>query len=107
MISPENPYMLPSVLVAAVAYLAVTLLTDASLLVRIGILVLLAGVLPVMLNLLLGGGSAEDGYGEPLQESAAEDGDETADDGDTDETVDGGNTDKTADGGDTDESRGG
>lgn len=97
MISPENPYMLPSVLVAAVAYLAVTLLTDATLLVRIGILVLLAGVLPVMLNLLLGGGSAEDGYGEPLEESAAEDGDETADDG---------GTDQTADGGDTNESRG-
>jgi len=97
MISPENPYMLPSVLVAAVAYLAVTLLTDATLLVRIGILVLLAGVLPVMLNLLLGGGSAEDGYGEPLEESAAEDGDETANDG---------GTDQTADGGDTNESRG-
>jgi len=38
MLSAGNPYVLPSVLVAAGAYLAVTLLTDASLLVRIGIL---------------------------------------------------------------------
>jgi hypothetical protein len=86
MLSPENPYMLPSVLVAAVAYLAVTLLTDASLLVRIGTLVLLAGVLPVVLNLLFGGGSAENGYEESLEESAADGTEETSDAGDADES---------------------
>ncbi|WP_128904087.1 hypothetical protein [Halorubrum amylolyticum] len=59
MLSPGNPYVLPSVLVAAGAYLAATLLTDASLLVRIGVLALLAGVAPVVLNRLLGGGSAD------------------------------------------------
>lgn len=60
MLSPGNPYVLPSVLVAAGAYLAATLLTDASLLVRIGILALLAGVVPIVLNRLLGGGSADE-----------------------------------------------
>jgi len=59
MLSAGNPYVLPSVLVAAGAYLAATLLTDASLLVRIGVLVLLAGVVPIVLNRLLGGGSAD------------------------------------------------
>ncbi|MFC7323653.1 hypothetical protein ACFQMF_03545 [Halorubrum rutilum] len=58
MLSPGNPYVLPSTLVAAAAYLAATLLTDASVLVRIGLLVLLAGVVPVVLNRILGG-SAE------------------------------------------------
>jgi hypothetical protein len=60
MLSPGNPYVLPSTLVAAGAYLAATLLTDASILVRIGLLVLLAGVVPILLNRLLGG-STEDG----------------------------------------------
>ena len=55
MLSPGNPYVLPSVLVAAGAYLAATLLTDASLLVRIGLLAFLAGVVPIVLNRLLGG----------------------------------------------------
>lgn len=60
MLSAGNPYVLPSVLVAAGAYLAVTLLTDASLLVRIGILAFLAGVVPIVLNRILGGGSTND-----------------------------------------------
>jgi len=51
--------VLPSTLVAAAAYLAATLLTDASALVRIGLLVLLAGVVPVVLNRLPGGSTAE------------------------------------------------
>ncbi|WP_092566875.1 hypothetical protein [Halorubrum sp. SD626R] len=55
MLSPGNPYVLPSTLVAAAAYLAATFLTDASVLVRIGVLVLLARVVPVVLNRLLGG----------------------------------------------------
>ena len=73
MLSPGNPYVLPSVLVAAGAYLAATLLTDASLLVRIGILALLAGVVPIVLNRLLGGGSADDWRDEPIE--SAGDGD--------------------------------
>jgi hypothetical protein len=59
MLSPGNPYVLPSTLVAAAAYLAATLLTDASVLVRIGVLVLLAGVVPIVLNRILGGSTAE------------------------------------------------
>ena len=59
MLSPGNPYVLPSTLVAAVAYLAATLLTDASILVRIGMLVLLVGVVPVVLNRLFGGSPPE------------------------------------------------
>ncbi|GAB7009651.1 hypothetical protein [Halorubrum trueperi] len=60
MLSPGNPYVLPSVAVAAGAYLAATLLTDASILLRIGILVLLAGVVPVALNRILGGSPSVD-----------------------------------------------
>jgi hypothetical protein len=59
MLSPGNPYVLPSTLVAVGAYLAVTLLTDASILVRIGMLVFLVGIVPVVLNRLLGGSTAE------------------------------------------------
>jgi len=59
--------VLPSVLVAAGAYLAVTLLTDASLLVRIGILAFLAGVVPIVLNRILGGGSTNDWRDEPTE----------------------------------------
>ena len=68
MISAGNPYVLPSVLAAAVAYLAATRLTDASLLVRISVLALLAGVVPIVLNRLLGGGSA-DGWSDEAIES--------------------------------------
>jgi len=76
MLSAGNPYVLPSVLVAAGAYLAATLLTDASLLVRIGILALLAGVVPIVLNRLLGGGSADDRRDEPSEETGDGDADE-------------------------------
>lgn len=68
MLSPGNPYVLPSTLVAAGAYLAATLLTDASVLVRIGVLVLLAGVVPIVLNRVLGGADPE-----PATEEGAED----------------------------------
>lgn len=59
MLSPGNPYVLPSVLVAAGAYLALTLVTDASILVRIGVLAVGVGVVPVVLNRLLGGSTDE------------------------------------------------
>ncbi|WP_144798276.1 hypothetical protein [Halorubrum depositum] len=68
MLSPGNPYVLPSTLVAAGAYLAATLLTDASILVRIGLLVLLAGVVPVVLNRVLGGSPAEAAPEEGVEE---------------------------------------
>ena len=79
MLSPGNPYVLPSVLVAAGAYLAATLLTDASLLVRIGILALFAGVVPIALNRLLGGGSTDGRRDEPIEEAEQGDGDGVAD----------------------------
>lgn len=55
MLSAGNPYVLPSVLIAAGAYLALTLLTDASILIRIGVLAFVAGVVPIVVNRLLGG----------------------------------------------------
>ncbi|ELZ40872.1 hypothetical protein C471_06810 [Halorubrum saccharovorum DSM 1137] len=77
MLSAGNPYVLPSVLVAAGAYLAATLLTDASLLVRIGILALLAGVVPIVLNRLLDGGSAEEWRPESIEDAGDGDADES------------------------------
>ncbi|MGQ3329765.1 hypothetical protein [Halorubrum sp. FL23] len=77
MLSPGNPYVLPSVLVAAGTYLAVTLLTDVSLLVRIGLLAFLAGVVPIVLNRLLGGGSADEWRDDPLENAGDGDGDES------------------------------
>jgi len=77
MLSAGNPYVLPSVLVAAGAYLAATLLTDASLLVRIGILALLAGVVPIVLNRLLDGGSAEEWRAESIEDAGDGDADES------------------------------
>jgi hypothetical protein len=69
MLSPGNPYVLPSTLVAAAAYLAATLLTDASIVVRLALLVVLVGVVPVVLNRVLGGsaaeGATEEGVDEP------------------------------------------
>ena len=77
MLSAGNPYVLPSVLVAAGAYLAATLLTDASLLVRIGMLALLAGVVPIAFNRLLGGGSTDDRRTEPTDTDGDADSDES------------------------------
>ncbi len=68
MLSPGNPYVLPATLVAAGAYLAATVLTDASILVRIGMLVLLVGVVPIVLNRILGGSTAERATEESLEE---------------------------------------
>ena len=63
MLSAGNPYVLPFVLVAAGAYLALTILTDASALVRIGVLAFVAGVVPIALNRVLG----ERGTGETTE----------------------------------------
>lgn len=71
MLSPGNPYVLPCVLIAAGAYLAVTLLTDASILVRIGVLAVGVGVVPAVLNRLFGGstdGLADDSPEDPADE---------------------------------------
>ncbi len=55
MLSAGNPYVLPAVLVAAAAYLGLTLFTDLSVFVRVGVLVGTGIVLPVVLNRLFGG----------------------------------------------------
>ena len=63
MLSAGNPYVLPSVLVGAAVYLALSVLTDASVLVRVGVLVVIAGVAPVVVNRVVGavrGGDAAD-----------------------------------------------
>ena len=75
MLSPGNPYVLPSVLVGAGAYLALTILTDASVLVRIAVLAFVAGVVPIALNRVLGG-AADD----PAPESEPAPPDEPIDD---------------------------
>lgn len=58
MLSAGNPYVLPSVLVAGVAYLALSALTDLSVLPRVGVLVVVGFVVPAVLNRLLGGETA-------------------------------------------------
>jgi hypothetical protein len=68
MLSPGNPYVLPSTLIAAGAYLAAPLLTDASILLRIGMLAFLVAVVPVVLNRLLGGSAAETGTEESAED---------------------------------------
>ncbi|MFC5135429.1 MULTISPECIES: hypothetical protein [Haloferacaceae] len=63
MLSAGNPYVLPSVLVGAAVYLGLSALTDASVLVRVAVLVLIAGVVPIVVNrvvgVLRGGNAAE------------------------------------------------
>ena len=81
MLDAGNPYVLPSVLVGAAVYLGLTVATDASLLVRIGVLVVFVGVVPVVLNRLLGdrGGPTGLGDDESTPATAGEDaGDEEA-----------------------------
>ncbi|RAW44436.1 hypothetical protein DQW50_14350 [Halorubrum sp. 48-1-W] len=63
MLSAGNPYVLPSVLAGAVVYLALSVLTDASVLVRVSVLVVIAGVVPVVVNRVVGairGGNTAD-----------------------------------------------
>jgi len=60
MLDAGNPYVLPSAIVGAIAYLGVTALTDASLLVRLGLLLGIVGVVPIVLNRILGSASETD-----------------------------------------------
>ncbi|GAA0531706.1 hypothetical protein ABNG02_01440 [Halorubrum ejinorense] len=55
MLDAGNPYMLPSVLVGAAVYLGLTVVTDASLPVRVGALLVFVVVVPTALNRLFGG----------------------------------------------------
>ncbi|MES3160721.1 MAG: hypothetical protein PPP55_04015 [Halorubrum sp.] len=55
MLSAGNPYVLPSAIAGGVSYLGLTILTDASLLVRLGVLLGIVGVVPVVVNRVLGG----------------------------------------------------
>ena len=80
MLSAGNPYVLPSVLVGAAVYLALSLLTDASVLVRVAVLVAIAGVVPVVVNRLVGAvrGGPGDGTGGDDPESEGEPADDAA-----------------------------
>ena len=65
MLSAGNPYVLPSVLVGATVYLGLSFFTDLTFLVRVGVLVGLAGVVPVVVNRVVtavrgGAGGADD-----------------------------------------------
>ena len=86
MLSAGNPYVLPSVLVAAGAYLALTVLTDASVLIRIGVLVFVAGVVPIALNRVLGGST--DDLSAELPDQPTDDPTDDPDDGSHAESVD-------------------
>ena len=55
MLDSGNPYVLPAAIVGAVVYLGLTILTDASVFVRVGVLVGIVGVVPVVVNRLVGG----------------------------------------------------
>ena len=83
MLDAGNPYMLPSVLVGAAVYLGLTVVTDATLPVRIGALLVFVVVVPVALNRLFGGRDATEragGEGDPASGEAA-DGETIGDDG--------------------------
>ena len=67
MLYAGNPYVLPSTIAGAIAYLGATILTEASLLVRLGVLVGIVGVVPIVLNRVRG----------VLAESTASDGAES------------------------------
>lgn len=71
MLDAGNPYVLPSVLVGAAVYLGLTVATDASLLIRVGALLVLVGVVPVVLNRLLGHRGGPTSLGDESDESTA------------------------------------
>ena len=50
MLAAENPYMLPAVLLGGAVYLGLSVTTDLSIVVRVGVLVGLAIVAPIGLN---------------------------------------------------------
>ncbi|MBP1922183.1 hypothetical protein J2751_001189 [Halorubrum alkaliphilum] len=74
MLYAGNPYVLPSTIAGAIAYLGATILTEASLLVRLGVLVGIVGVVPIVLNRVRG----------VLVESTASDGAEAVEEAETD-----------------------
>ena len=77
MLDAGNPYVLPSAIAGAIVYLGLTILTDASLLVRLGVLLVIVGVVPVVVNRIRGV------VGEPTAANEAEtaaDAEATADD---------------------------
>ena len=112
MISPENPYVLPSVVVGAAVYLGLSFFSDLSVLVRLGVLVGIVGVVPAVLNRLLGGstddvtaGAAVGDTTDPddVADAAVDAADGTADaadvaDGDINDLDDAGVTDDSTDG---------
>ena len=75
MLDAGNPYVLPSVLVGAAVYLGLTVATDASLPIRVGALLVLVGVVPVVLNRLLGDRSkpTDPGAGDQSTDATGED----------------------------------
>ena len=76
MLDAGNPYVLPSVLVGAAVYLGLTIVTDASLPIRIGALLVFVVVVPTVLNRLFGGrgeaASLADGHDEEEGREGAE-----------------------------------
>lgn len=81
MLDAGNPYVLPSVLVGAAVYLGLTVATDASLLIRIGALLVFVGVVPVVLNRLLGDRSGPTSLGDGDESTAATAGEDAGDEG--------------------------
>ncbi len=80
MLSAGNPYVLPAVVVAAAAYLGLTVLTDLSVFVRVGVLVGVGIALPIVLNRLFGGAKSTTTDEEAVEgdESEPADADEAA-----------------------------
>jgi quinol-cytochrome oxidoreductase complex cytochrome b subunit len=76
MLSAGNPYVLPSVLVGATVYLGLSFFTDLTVLVRVGILVGLAGVVPVVANRVVTAlrGGADDAGGTDAPDEAGSEG---------------------------------
>lgn len=73
--------MLPAVVAGAVAYLGLSVFTDYSLLVRLGVLVGIVGVLPMILNTVRPGDDYDDvGRGIIAEAGDSEDAGDTADD---------------------------
>ena len=64
MLDAGNQYVLPSVLVGAAVYLGLTVVTDASLPIRVAALLAFVVVVPTVLNRLFGGRAEAAGRGE-------------------------------------------
>ncbi|ELZ47255.1 hypothetical protein C463_03023 [Halorubrum californiense DSM 19288] len=81
MLDAGNPYVLPSVLVGAAVYLGLTVATDASLLIRVGVLLAFVAVVPVVLNRLLGDRGGPTSLDDGDESTAATAGEDAGDDG--------------------------